>query len=296
VVKEDKNIDFVLYGDTDSLFINAGGFFDKHIPEWRKLSDDMKIHYVRKLALIIEDYVNDHAYREIQRKNYNSVVEDFRIKFKQEIIAKTALFVKKKKYAYWSINEEGVPVDKVEVTGLEIVRSDTPEIIRPMLKDVMNMILRGEQEDVVVNKITDYKRQLKKSHPEEIALNIGASDIDKYVHSGEVIKGTPYHLKGINNYRNLLKQLKLTKKYEDIYSGSKVKVVYIKKNSLGIDVMSFLRWPKEFEKVISIDYNEMIDKFFIGKIKILLEPMGKTELLYGSSDAALSSFFDVGGK
>lgn len=285
--------DFVCYIDTDSIFIMMGKFLEKTVGErWNLLDDERKIHFILKLSRVIEDYVNEVCYREVQRKMYNSNVTDFRIKFKQEMVAKTALFVKKKKYGYWAVNEEGAPMDKIKVTGLEIIRSDTPEAIRPRLKEVMDMILKGETDDALVKIIDQYKKELRKVYPEEIAVNIGASDVDKYVSAaGEIIKGTPFHLKGINNYRNLLKHLGLEDKYEDITSGAKTKVVYLKKNPLNIDVMSFLRWPTEFDKVIQIDYEKMLEKYFISKIEILLEPMKKTDLLAGSGGIGLSLFF-----
>ena len=287
-----KKNDYVLYSDTDSLFIAAGRFLSDNGVDLSKYSDDVIIKMILELSSIIEEYVNESCYREVQRKSYNSPVTDFRIKFKQEMVAKTALFVKKKKYGYWAVNEEGAPVDKVKVTGLEIIRSDTPEAVRPRLKDVMEMILKGASDEEIMKKVEQYKRELRKAYPEEISVNIGASDIDKYVkEDGEIIKGTPFHLKGISNYRVLLKQLKIEDKYEDIHSGAKTKVVYLKKNPLNFEAMSFLRWPKEFDKVVQIDYEKMIEKYFISKIEILLEPMKKTSLLSGSSSASVNLFF-----
>jgi DNA polymerase elongation subunit (family B) len=287
-----KKTDYVLYADTDSLFISTGKFLSDNGIDVSRYSDDVAIKMILELGSIIENYVNETCYREVQRKMYNSAVTDFRIKFKQEIVAKTALFVKKKKYGYWSVNEEGAPVDKIKVTGLEIIRSDTPEAIRPRLKDVMEMILRGETDENILKKIEQYKKELKGVYPEEISVNIGASDIEKFVKAdGEIEKGTPFHLRGINNYRKLLKHLKLEKKYEDIYSGAKAKVVYLKRNALGLDVISFLRWPHEFDKVVQIDYDKMLDKYFLSKIEILLEPMNKKELLSGSAGEGLNLFF-----
>jgi len=54
------------------------------------------IDYIRKISSVIEDNVDSRSYREIQRKCYNSNVTDFRITFKQEIVAKSTLFVKRR--------------------------------------------------------------------------------------------------------------------------------------------------------------------------------------------------------
>jgi len=281
--------DYIYYIDTDSLFIGLGEFLDNNIgTSWRKLDDGIIIKFMLKIAGIIQNHVNNLIYRNIQRRNYNSDVTDFRINLKQEIISKTALFIKKKKYAYWIVNSEGTPIDEISATGLEIIRSDTPEIVRPLLKEIMTMVLKRYSDDEITNFIEKSKKVLYNSKPEEIAVNIGVSNIAKYK---DAIKGTPWHIKGVYNYRKLLKILKIDNIYENIHDGTKAKVLYVKNNSMGMDTITFLKWPDEFDKIVQIDYNTMIDKYFIRKVSILLEPMGKTNLLNKKLEDGLNYFF-----
>jgi len=291
-VEKIKNQDFIIYCDTDSLYLNVGMFFDIFIgKDWRGFTDDVIITHILNITKYIENYLNDKAYRDIQRKAYNSPVTDFRIKFKQEVIAKSALFVKKKKYSLWHVNEEGAPVDKIKTTGLEIIRSETPESVRPMLRDLMEMILKNNSDKDIRDRIIKNKKELSKIIPEEIAVNIGIHDLDKYIdENNKCAKGTPMHVKGVANYRALLKNLKLENQYEEIETGAKVKVVYLKKNQFGYDVMSFNRWPKEFDKVIQVDITKMIEKQFIGKIKTILKPMEKQDLI-DDTISTLGTFF-----
>jgi DNA polymerase elongation subunit (family B) len=287
-----KITDWVKYIDTDSLFIGLGDYMKLIHSDWEDISDDDKVKLILKEAKEIEKYVNDRVYSEVQKGDYNSQVEDFKIGFKQEIVAKKALFVKKKKYAYWCINEEGVPVDKLSVTGLEIVRSDSSEAIRERLKVVYEMILKDKSEKEIIDVIERYKKELKSVAPEEMAANISVNNISKYIIKGQPIKGTPWHIKGVANYRKLLKELKLENKYEDIHESTKAKVIYLKKNAYGADTVSFNRWPIEFNDVIEPDYDVMIDKFFLNKIGFLLEPMNKMHLLENKSvQKSLNLFF-----
>jgi hypothetical protein len=92
------------------------------------------------------------------------------------------------------------------------------------------------------------------------------------------------------NYRKLLRHLGLTDKYEDIHDASKTKVVYLKKNKFNMETMSFIRWPKEFDTEIHIDHQKQIEKTYLGKVRILLEPMGKDKLLDGMQNN-LDAFF-----
>lgn len=287
-----NKIDRVLYSDTDSLFVDIGGFLDTNIGTgWRALSDEKKIFYIKKICLLMENYVNEHCYKDTQRRTYNSAVTDFKIRFKQEVIAKAALFISKKRYSMWHIDEEGATVDKIKNVGLEIIRSDTPSAIKPRLKEIVDMILRGVPDSELKAMITKHKKEITGVYPEEVAVNVGISDIEKHILTdGSSGKGAPYHVKGVVSYRKLLSHLNLKEKYEDITSGAKAKVVYVKKNMLGIETVSFVRWPKEFEDVIQVDYQVHIQKFYLDKILTLLEPMGKTDLV-NDSKSGLDMFF-----
>jgi DNA polymerase elongation subunit (family B) len=293
VIEQTKHEDWVVYIDTDSLFIRLGDWLTIVIGDaWTESDDKDKIRYIRGLSHAIEQYVDARCYDEVQKLTYNSQVEDFRIAFKQEIIAKAALFVKKKKYAYWCVDEEGAPVDKIKVTGLEIVRSDSSEAVRERLRVVVEMILKKAPEEDIISILSQYKKELKNVMPEEIAANIGVKNIEKYVKEDNTcLKGTPWHVKGVANYRKLLEMFKLEKVYEDIHSGLKARVVYIKPNPYKMETVTFHRWPKEFNEAIEIDYDKMIDKFFVKKIKFLLEPMGKVDLLEGEMKQTISAFF-----
>lgn len=273
--------DFVIYMDTDSCYIRVEDFILQNIDKskWESLDDEKKITIIQKIGGIIEKNINDRIYNETQIRDYNSQVNDFKIRFEQETIAKTALFVKKKKYAYWAVCDGNIPIDKISATGLEIVRSDSSEAIRVMLRHLYELIMKRAPEGELLKAINKYKNELKDVLPEEIAANISVNNIDKYIGGGRPIKGTPWHIKGVYNYNFLLETLKLKHQYESIYEGSKARVVYIKKNKFNIDTVTFQRWPKEFDTVVNIDYSKMIEKFFINKIKSLLEPIGEDNIL-----------------
>jgi len=287
-----NKIDRVLYSDTDSLFVDIGGFLDIKIGTgWQLLPDDKKIFYIKKICLEMESYVNDYCYRETQRKSYNSAVTDFRIKFKQEVIAKAALFISKKRYSMWHINDEGANVDYVKNVGLEIIRSDTPSAIKPRLKEVVEMILHGAPDSELKLLIMKHKKEIACVYPEEVAVNIGISDIEKYEDAdGNPTKGATFQVKGALGYKKLLKHMRLENKYDSLSSGAKAKVVYVKKNMVGIESLAFQRWPVEFDDIIQVDFQKHIEKFYIDKIMTLVEPMGKASLL-NDNTTGLDMFF-----
>jgi len=295
MIEHTEDTDWVAYIDTDSLFIKMGEFLKRVVSaksKWADLNDEAKIEKVRKLSQCIEKIVNEKCFVNIQKAAYNSPVDDFTILFKQEIVAKSAIFIMKKKYAYWAVNEEGAPCDKISITGLEMVRSDTAEAVRIVLKEVVDMILRDATDKEIIKRVDECRDSLKKVFPEEIAANIGINKLDKYLTKEGWRKGAPWHVKGVWNYRMLLKELGIENEYEDIPNGTKARVVYVKPNPYGVETISFLRWPKEFDKVVQIDYETMIDKFFLKKIKTLLKPMDKEELIDGMAKERLGIFFE----
>jgi len=277
--------DYIAYIDTDSLFMKMEEFLlstGVDQDKWENLPDKQKIDAILKLSRKIEEYVDDCCYRELQQGTYNSIVErdDFSIVFKQEIVCKAALFIKKKKYGFHVVNNEGVDDDKIDVTGLEIIRSETPSAFKIILKKVLRFILENKTDKEIIQFVDDCKESIKKELPEDISSNININKLGKYIINDEPIKGTPYHIKGAANYHKLLNLFNINGYYESLIEGNKAKVVYVKSNPYDIGVISYIKWPKEFsDNGIEPDYDKMIEKFLINKIKILLEPQNREDIL-----------------
>jgi len=277
--------DFVAYIDTDSLFIKFEEFlFSKGVDpdKWKTFPDDKKITAILNLSRHMEKYVDNCCFKELQQDTYNSIVEqdDFAIVFKQEVVCKSALFIKKKKYGFHVVNKEGVSTDKIDVTGLEIIRSETPSAFKAILKDVLRFILDNKSDSEILDFVDKSKSEIMSKKPGEISSNISINKLTKYIVDGNPIKGTPYHIKGAANYHKLLTLFGLEDHYPKIVEGDKASVLYIRPNRYDVDVVSYPVWPKQFEENgILPDYEKMIEKFLINKIKILLEPMNKTSIL-----------------
>jgi hypothetical protein len=260
---------------------------------WESKTDDEKIDIIDVISEYVKDKINDRTLNEIQYGTYKSQVTDVPIKFEKEKIAKSGLFVAKKKYSTSCLWIEGDRKESIKTTGLEVVRGDSSEAVRDRLKDIMSMILRDKPDEEISKKINKYKKELMNVYPEEIAGNIGVNGLDKWLHNGKYIKGTPWHVKGVSNYRLLLKELGIVNEYEDVHEGAKCKVVYVKKNKYNMETISFLRWPKEFNKVVEVDMKVMVDKFFLNKIGILLKPMNKMSMMNSYKiKQGLNSFFN----
>jgi len=283
-------IDYVAYIDTDSLFLMIGEFLNNNGISrgmWEKIPQDTRTDYCITISKIIENVVNDRAYNETQLTDYNSIVEydDFRIDFKQEIVCPASIFLAPKMYCFNVVNEEGFSCDKIEAKGIEIVRSNSPKVFRNVLKELIERILKGDDDNTLRELIDDKKSKFYSSIPEDISTNIGVNNISEYVDENNLCsKGTPYQVRGAANYHWLLNEFDLNWKYEKINTGDKCKVVYIKNNKYGIRILSYYEYPQEFlDNGILPDYNVMIEKHFEKKARIILDPLNRGGIVDGRS-------------
>lgn len=281
----------------NSLFLRFGHFLDKIVGDpWHQLSDKEKTNIVIRLSKVIERYIDKRSYEEIQKQDYNSSVskDEFAITFKQEIVCKRALYIKKKKYGFHVVNKEGNPKDDISVTGLDIVRSETPTLFRYALTEILGMILRGSTDEEIRKVIDQYRKKAKKVQPYELSINTSINNISNYlIDDGKevkYIKGTPFHLKGLANYKNLLRKLNIENKYPEIQEGDKARVIYLKDNQYMMESVAFDIWPEEFDKNgIVYDPQIMVEKGFIKKIRFLLSPMKRESLIDKNKNT--SAFF-----
>jgi len=286
---------YVAYIDTDSVFIMINDFLINQgidIDKWNSLDKKIKIPLIIKLSKSIENIVNKKSYQNIQLVDYGSIItdDDFSIKLKQEIVCPNALFLSPKMYAFWVLNNEGYDCDEIDAKGIEIVRSSSPTVFRKALKEVLERLLKGDNDSILSDIVDNYKQIFYNAKPEDISVNIGVNNLDKYIdEDGYPILGTPYQVKGVACYHLLLNEFNISHKYERIKEGDKIKIVYIKNNPWKFNAISYYKWPEEFtNNGIRIDYDLMIEKYFINKAKILLDPINRSGIL---DDKGVESLF-----
>ena len=93
-----------------------------------------------------------------------------------------------------------------------------------------------------------------------------------------------------NYYNQIVKKLKLDKKYALINVKDKVQTIYIKpSNKYGISQIGFppKQWPKEFDDIFEIDYPKMMEKVVISPLKGMLKALNMDSLIkYNPSTVA----------
>lgn len=277
ILKTDKK-DYVIYCDTDSLFMSADEIIDKLYKEKIK-GENSYILYTKKIASVTQDYINDKLYdfaKNILKINID--LYPHKLNVKQELVAKSGLFLSKKHYGLYIIDKEGIPKDEIYVKGLEIVRSSYPKMFQKLLKTILRKILNGDDKDSIDQFILSIKDMIIQGELELIANPTGINGLKKYSYkNGSFTKGTPIHIKAALRYNHWLKENKLQKKYNKIPDKSKIKWLYLVEDIAFMPVIGFpdTGIPKKLKDYIKdkVDYNTIYEKQIMKKIQQYYEAM-----------------------
>lgn len=276
-----KDIDSNIYIDTDSVFFSAVPLMDKRFPNWRSEEQDTIAGYVDGIAGEVQDYLNNF-YNILSVKVFNVPADKHRFEIKKEFVAKSGLWVAKKRYAQWIIMNNGVPMDKLDVKGLDVKRSSFPKAFQEIMAEVLISILRGETETQISDKVLAFKKRMTEYEIKDIAKNSAVKELTKYMGKKrqpfQVEKGTPAHVKAAIAYNDCLKHFETPFKYSPMGNGDKVKWVYLKNNPLGLDGLAFTGYqdPPEIVDFIStyVDHNRIFEAELKGKLQDFFTAVG----------------------
>jgi len=267
------DVDYVIAIDTDSIYLTletliekvcVGKTTEQKIKTMDKMCEDVFRPFIESGYQELADYMNAYSQK---------------MQMKREVLADKGIWTAKKRYILNVHNSEGVQYakPKLKVMGLEVVKSSTPAVIRNKLRSSIEIILEGD-ESKLQEYIADFREVFNKLPIDAIAFPRGVNGLRQYAGSPIYTKGTPIHVRGSLLYNHHVKKLGLTKKYQLIKEGEKIKFVYVKKpNPFSEDVIAFpLVLPKEFGLNTFIDYDKMFEKTFLDALQSIVSPLGWT--------------------
>ena len=275
--------DHCIYIDTDSVFYSATPLVKKRFPNLNIRDEDKMSKAILEIASEVQTYLNS-GYDYFAKKFCN--IDEHRFDIKQEVIAKSGLFVTKKRYGLKIINDNGKKVNKMMVKGLDTVRSSFPTAMREMLSKLLEDILMDVPKDKLDKFILNFKNSMRLMDVEKISVPTSVKNIKKYVDKDRkefapYMKGTPVHVKSAIAYNDLLGYYNQDKRYEKIANGSKIKWLYLKNNNLGLDTVAFKGYedPPEIMKFIrdNINPSKLYKQALHKKIMMLYQALGWDE-------------------
>jgi DNA polymerase elongation subunit (family B) len=287
---ETKDIDYVIYLDTDSCFISALPLINH-----RGATDindvDSTIKAVESIAIEFEEFINS-SYNLYTKKFFNA--DEHKLRIKQENIFRSGLWLAKKRYALWIIYEKGLKINKIDYKGIDVVRSDFPPSFRGFFAEIIEEILMGETNNKIMDEIFTFKNSLSSLNILEVMYPKGIKNIveyDKHRSKFSFNKGTPAHVKASLSYNDLIDYYGLTN-YDKIHNGNKIRWAYLKDNPFYLDSLAVRGYndPPQIIDYITkyINYDMMFDNIFKNKIMNIFDALGWSYIKHES----VNEFFE----
>jgi DNA polymerase elongation subunit (family B) len=246
----------IIYGDTDSCYFSAWPMLQKEVAEGRmEWSAETCIALYNSIA----DQVNE-SFPSFMEQAFHSPREmGSVIRGGREIVARTGLFITKKRYAVLYIDKENKRVDvngkpgKVKAMGLDLKRSDTPVIIQEFLSEILNKVLTGTQKEEIVARIREFKYIFMERPGWEKGSPKRVNNLTKYRKEEERLgkANMPGHVRAAMNWNNL-RRMNSDNYSMQIVDGMKTIVCKLKDNALGwtsigypTDEMHLPQWFKD---------------------------------------------------
>jgi len=266
-----KKKDYCIYIDTDSTFFSSLPLIEKRYPDYDITDETWMAGKTIEVADQVQAFINK-SYDIYAERFHNVTTHKFDIK--QENVAKAGLWIAKKRYAQWIINQEGHACNKLDVKGLDVVRSSFPPSFRKFMAEVLEDILNDITKEELDEKILNFKEHMKTLPLIDVMFPIGVKNVKKWQRKGDGLfavrmKGTPVHVKSALNYNDMLKHHKI-KSVREIINGEKIKWTYLKANNMGLVTMAMKGFedPPPIENFVqeNINYNKVFSSAFANKL------------------------------
>lgn len=268
IIDDAGYVDYNVYIDTDSIYFLAEPLITHRYPKYKEFDEQRMAQEVNTVAEETQSFLNKF-YDIFAEKFFFIPKEKHRFEIKKEYISKAGFWVAKKRYAQWMILKNGIPCDKLDVKGLDVVRSSFPKAFQSFMSKMLKDILMGKTNAEIDFELISFIKSLSHIDVNKIAKGGAVKELSKYDDGkwkkGDAIgvfpKGAPAHVKAGIAYNRLLKFYNCPFKNEPIRDGDKIKWVYLKNNPLGLEAIAFKDYndPPEIMNFIKlyVDRDEM---------------------------------------
>jgi hypothetical protein len=239
-------IDYIVTSDTDSLFIQVKDLLRKRHPDLDLHNREETVKYVLEIASEIQAAANNNL--------HSLVVELFNLHdrphyfdLKQEVVLERGYFAGKRRYAQFIVNKEGVPVEELDIKGLDLMKSNFPPYFRTFSKQLLQDIMFGKLKPEIDKKILSFRESINTVDWKLLLKPTGLKNMAEYIASspraGEIFSKLelkcPINTKAAIFYNDLLRFKKLDKTHKTFQIGDKMFIAYLKDNPYRIDVIGF---------------------------------------------------------
>lgn len=243
------------YNDTDSVYCYVKNeAFERTHPNFEFTFDNVK-----KLSDEVAEGINQSFPQKMKDIFHCTEKASELQKAAKEVVAGKGLFIAKKRYALGVLEHDGFIVGtddnpEMKIMGIQVKRSDTPTIVRNLLKNMLKSLLTTGNTDNLQKILKDFKqtdwqnlKPWQKGTPK--AVNKLTFYTNEYNKTGKCTVG---HVMGAINWNNLI-AMNNDRKSPKIKDGDKVIVCKMKDGNIynmksvayPIDLNILPKWFKE---------------------------------------------------
>ena len=301
--------DFVVYIDTDSVYMSAlpvGKLAGVKPEDMTKFTID----WVTTLAEKINKF-----YEYMVPKIFNVAPEYNCITIVPDVVAKKALWVVKKRYAMLKVfdMEKMKPVKtkdgkegKLEVKGIDVVRSSFPAAFRKFASETLDSLLRGTPQVELDERIMVFEENVSKCDVSDLAKTSSVRFVSRdgetnYNPSSrklfQFVNKSPAQVRAALAYNDLLKVWKLNRQFEAITHSEKIKWIYLLPNDFYIEGLAMKGDDTDPDEILNfiaanVDRNKMYERELKSKLSEIYECIGWKYPNRGSQLASETFNFD----
>ena len=299
---ETEGIDYIVTSDTDSLFIQVKDLIKKRYPDINLNNREEAVKYVLKIATEIQKAANEHL-NTLVVELFNLHDRSHYFELKQEVVIERGYFAGKRRYAQFIVNKEGVPVEELDIKGLDLMKSNFPPYFRKFSKQLLQDIMFGKPKPEIDKQILAFRESINTVDWRLLLKPTGIKNIGGYIASGpqagEIFSKLelkcPINTKAAIYYNDLLRFKKLDKKHNTFQIGDKMFIAYLKDNPYRIDVIGFNGYddPPFITEFIEkyLDKVQLFDSMLKNKLETLYEDLKWGKPIFNNT---INKFFKFG--
>ncbi len=263
--------DYIVAMDTDSVYVNFGPLVDKVCKGKTK---DQIVTFLDEVCKTKLKALIEKSYGEMAE--YVNAVEQ-KMSMKRESITSRAIWTGKKNYILYVHDKEGTRYQKpkIEAKGIKAIKSNTPPSCRKKIKEALELIMSGTEEQVV-DLARAFRAEFETLPFDDVAFPSGVNELTKYQDEASIWKhGAPAHVRGALLYNHIVRKQNL--RYPLVFDGDKIRWAYVFPNALMSRVFAT---PGPIPRSLNIeqilDRDLMYEVGFVQPLKAILDAVGWT--------------------
>lgn len=251
----------VLASDTDSAYFTLTKLLQKLYPDSDSWPREKRIEALLKITDKIQEKANTNL-NQISQQFFN-IQSKHHFVLKQEVIAEKAYWSGKRRYAMYIVNKEGVPIEELEMKGLDIMKSNFPPYFRNFGEELIKNILFSKSKEEIDKDVMDFKNSMQTVEWIKLLKPTGLKKMGEYIErrpmAGDLFSKLklkcPINTKAAIATNDILRYKKLTVKYPEFTIGDKMYIAYLKPNPYQLTVVGLNGYNDSPEIV------ELVDKY-----------------------------------